>query len=100
MVAFFEPCQETLLEEVRSVGVIVGARRIDEHVAEAGVPVDVRPPGVVQERLEGPGRNPVVRARNMHAEPHVEAPIAAKIAGRKSTGHENETVNPVPLLSE
>ena len=51
-VAFLEPCQEAFLEEVCGVGVVVGARWVDEHVSDARVAMNVGAAGVAQEGLE------------------------------------------------
>ena len=99
-VAFLEPGQEALLEKVGCVGVVVGTRRVDEHVADAGVPVDMWRSGVAKKRFERSRGDPVVGVRDMHAESHVEAPVAAEIAGRETAGDEHESADPVPLLSK
>lgn len=99
-VALFEPCQEAILEEVRSVGVVIGARRIDEHVADACVSVNVRLPRMAEEGFKRPCRYPVVWLRYMYAQSHIGAPITAEVAGRKPARYEHKAIDPLPLLSE
>lgn len=99
-VAFRKPRQEALLEEIRGIGVVVRARRIDEHVAEARVSVDVGPPCMVQQGLQRTGGDPVVGVRRVYTQSHVEAPVASEITGRQTSSDEHQAVDHLPLLSE
>ena len=95
-----EPFQDAFLEEIGRVGVVVGARGVNEHVAFAGVAVHVRPGGVEEQRCHVGGRNPVIGVGHVDAEPYVVPPLASDLFGRYGSAHENAVPDATPFLGK
>lgn len=95
-----QPLQDALLEKVGGVGVIVGTRRVNEHVAFARVAMQVRPWGVLEERRHLGGRNPIVGIRDVDAESHGVSPLAADFFRRHRAAHQYAVPDAARLLGE
>ncbi len=95
-----QPLHDALLEKVGSVGVVVGARGVNEHVALSGVSVNVRLGGMAEQRRDVGCRNPVVGIRDVYGEPYVVAPIATDFFWRHCATHQHTVVDTAPLLGQ
>lgn len=95
-----EPLQDPLLEQVGGIGVVVRARRIDEHVSPTRVPVHVSVLSVREERRQLGRGNPIVRIGKVNAEPHIVPPFAAQFMRRLRPTHQHARSDAAPLLGK